>query len=88
MSSKQLKARRAKSNKAGVTAKPKRPWTPDRGPVLTPEEAADYLGVKPRMIWRLMDEGHLPKIKVGKLVRLDKKDLDDYIARRRVTVGS
>jgi excisionase family DNA binding protein len=72
-----------------ASANPKRPYTNDRGPLLTPDEAADYLGCTERQIRRLVSERReLPAVYVGKLLRLHKDDLDAYIVGRRRTAGS
>ena len=48
--------------------------------LLTTEQAADYLGVKPRTLesWRLKGIG-LPFVKVGRLVRYLQTTLDDWL---------
>jgi excisionase family DNA binding protein len=72
-----------------ASANPKRPYTSARGPLLTADEAADYLGCTERQIRRLVTERReLPAVYVGKLLRLHKEDLDAYIADRRRVAGS
>ena len=52
------------------------------GQLLTIEEAAERLGVTPRMIRRLTTSRRLPFVKVGRLVRFRESDiaccLDDW----------
>lgn len=45
------------------------------GRLLTIEEAAERLGVTPRMIRRLTTSRRLPFVKVGRLVRFREADL-------------
>jgi excisionase family DNA binding protein len=42
--------------------------------------AAEYLGMKPRFIRRLVDERRISFFKVGRYVRLDPDVLDQYLA--------
>lgn len=49
-------------------------------PPLNVEEAAAYLGVKPRFIRRLIDERRIAFFKVGRFVRLDPDVLDQFLA--------
>lgn len=48
------------------------------------EEAAEYLGLSPRTIYnqtrrRAKKKFPVPWMKLGKLVKFDKRDLDEYI---------
>ena len=43
-------------------------------------EAAEYLGMKPRFIRRLIDERRIAFFKVGRFVRLDPDVLDQFLA--------
>ncbi len=52
------------------------------------KEAADYLGVTPRTLYRFVDEGSLPAYKMGRVLRLKAADVDDFIERSRVQPGS
>ena len=51
--------------------------------LLTTEQAAAYLGVKPRSleVWRCVGRYDLPYIKVGRLVRYRRSDLDAFLER-------
>ena len=80
-----MAATRQKARPVGVTADPKRPFSERNGKLMIPAEAADYLGVSERQVWRLIGRKDLPRVKVGKLVRVHIDDLDAYIdARRKV----
>lgn len=51
---------------------------------LTPGEAAAYLNVTPRFVRRLVAERRVPHLKVGRYVRFDVRDLDEYLERSRI----
>ena len=50
-----------------------------RARLLTIEEAADRLGVTPRMIRRLTADRRLPFVKVGRLVRIRDADIAECV---------
>lgn len=54
--------------------------------LLTRAEAAAYLGVAARTlaIWHCTRRYGLPVVKIGRLAKYRKKDLDEFIARRTV----
>jgi excisionase family DNA binding protein len=45
--------------------------------------AARYLGLSARSTWSLIHSGRLPRIKLGRLVRVDVRDLDALVARAK-----
>lgn len=45
---------------------------------------AERLGTTERFVRRLVAERRVPFHKVGKYVRFDPRDIDDYLAERRV----
>lgn len=47
--------------------------------LLTPADAADYLGCKESRIRRLAHSGVLPYRRDGKFLRFTKADLDSYV---------
>lgn len=51
-------------------------------------EAAERLGVVPRTLYRMIDEGSIPAYKMGRVIRLKQSDLDDYLEAHRVQPGS
>jgi len=55
-------------------------------PLLTRDQAAEYLGVKPQTlsVWACCQRYNLPVIKVGRLCKYRKSDLDAWIERRTV----
>lgn len=54
--------------------------------LLTTEQAAPYLGVTPRTleVWRCTKRHAIPYIKVGRLVKYRKSDLDAWLVSHTV----
>jgi len=54
--------------------------------LLTSEQAAIYLGISPGAleVWRCTKRYHLPFIKVGRLVRYQKSELDSFLDKRTI----
>lgn len=50
----------------------------------TRAQAAKYLNVRERQVIHLTQTLQLPFVKVGRLVRIRKADLDEYIEKQRV----
>lgn len=52
--------------------------------LLTRDEAAEYLGVKPQTlsVWACAKRYELPYVKVGRLVRYRRDDLDSWLESR------
>ena len=51
-------------------------------------EAARYLGITPRTLYRLIDDGQLPAYKFGRVIRLKQADIESFIEASRVQPGS
>lgn len=51
-------------------------------------EAAERLGVVPRTLYRMIDEGAIAAYKMGRVIRLKESDLDQYLEANRVQPGS
>ncbi|MBT3505304.1 MAG: helix-turn-helix domain-containing protein [Piscirickettsiaceae bacterium] len=51
--------------------------------LITPEQAAEYLGMSPKTMnkWRSTGENNIPYSKIGRSVRYRLSDLDAYIAK-------
>ncbi len=67
---------------------------PERAPqrrLLTPQDAAAYLGISERSLWNFMNRGEIPHVRFGpgrrKSVRYDLFDLDHWIDARRSRLG-
>jgi excisionase family DNA binding protein len=52
-------------------------------PLLTTEEAAEYLQISIRTVKNLLGDGQVPYIKIGRATRIHRDDLDTFIARNR-----
>ena len=48
-------------------------------------EAAEILAVSPKTIRRRIDGGGLPAFRDGRLIRIKRADLDEYVARMSIT---
>ena len=55
---------------------------------LSTSEAARRLGITPRTLYRLIDEGQLPAYKFGRVIRLKESELEEFIESSRVQPGS
>ena len=51
--------------------------------LLRVRDAAQILDVCQRTIWRLLDSNELTRIRVGKLVRIERAELEQFIANQR-----
>ena len=51
-------------------------------------EAAEVLGLRTRTLYRLIDEGQLPAFRFGRVIRLQRHDVEEFIERCRITPGS
>ena len=50
------------------------------GDLLTVEQTADYLNITEHFVRRLIRERRIPFLKVGRLVRLRRTDIESYLA--------
>ena len=59
-------------------------------PLLSPPEAAAYIGVSENTlsVWRCVGRYAIPFIKVGRLVRYRRSDLDAWLESRTRTSGA
>jgi excisionase family DNA binding protein len=51
-------------------------------------EAADYLGVVLRTLYKFLDEGVIPAYKLGRVIRLKREDIDAFLESQRIVPGS
>ena len=56
------------------------PALPHDRPLLTVPEAADYLGIGKTLAWQLVQQGVLPSVRLGRLVRVPRARLDAWLA--------
>ncbi len=57
------------------------------GDWLSTKEAAAALGLIPRTLYRLIDEGQLPAYRFGRVIRLKQSEIDDFVAQSQITPG-
>lgn len=51
-------------------------------------DAAEYLGVQSRTLYRFIDEGRLPAYRFGRVIRLKRDDVDDFVQSCRIEPGT
>lgn len=52
---------------------------------LTPRQVQEMLGVGQRMIYRLLREGKIPSVRMGRLYRVPKAAVIDYLCGEEMT---
>ncbi len=57
------------------------------GDWLSTKEAASALGLTPRTLYRLIDEGQLPAYRFGRVIRLKQSEIDSFVAKSQITPG-
>jgi len=50
-------------------------------------EAARRLGIAPRTLYRLIDEGQITAYKFGRVIRLQERDVNEFIDESRISPG-
>jgi len=51
------------------------------------EAAAHHLGITPRTLYRLIDQGEIAGYRFGRVIRLRRADLDAFIQASRIQPG-
>ena len=51
-------------------------------------EAARHLGITPRTLYRLIDEGQITAYKFGRVIRLKQSDITAFIESSKIEPGS
>lgn len=54
---------------------------------LSTKEAARRLGITPRTLYRLIDEGQIPAYKFGRVIRLQQSEVDEFISGAKIQPG-
>lgn len=54
---------------------------------LSTGDAAKYLGITTRTLYRFIDEGHLAGYRFGRVIRLKQTDVDQFIESNRIAKG-
>lgn len=55
---------------------------------LSTAEAAKFLGITTRTLYRFIDEGHVPGYRFGRVIRLKQSDVDAFIEASRIAPGT
>ena len=55
---------------------------------LSTAEAARYLGITPRTLYRFIDEGQIAGYRFGRVIRLKQDDVDKFIEASRIAPGT
>jgi excisionase family DNA binding protein len=55
---------------------------------LSTQEAARRLGITTRTLYRFVDQGELPAYRMGRVIRLQAADIDEFIAKSRIEPGT
>jgi excisionase family DNA binding protein len=55
---------------------------------LSTAEASSYIGVTLRTLYKLIDEGDVTAYKIGRVIRIKREDLDNYLQDVRIKPGS
>lgn len=58
------------------------------GDWLSTKEAAAALGLTPRTLYRLIDEGQLPAYRFGRVIRLKQTEIDSFVSSSQIEPGS
>lgn len=51
-------------------------------------DAAEYLGVQSRTLYRFIDEGRLPAYRFGRVIRLKRDDVEEFVQSCRIEPGT
>ena len=54
---------------------------------LSTGDAADYLGITARTLYRFINEGQIPGYRFGRVIRLKQSDVDKFIDQNRIEPG-
>ena len=55
---------------------------------LSTAEAAKFLGITPRTLYRFIDEGQIAGYRFGRVIRLKQDDVDAFIEASRIEPGT
>jgi excisionase family DNA binding protein len=57
------------------------------GEWLSTPEAARFLGIVPRTLYRLIDSGQLPAYRFGRVIRIRAEDLEAFVEASKLKPG-
>ena len=55
---------------------------------LSSKEAASRIGITQRTLYRFIDEGQIPAYRIGRVIRLQRLDVESFIEQSRVQPGT
>ena len=55
---------------------------------LSSKEAASRIGITQRTLYRFIDEGQIPAYRIGRVIRLQRSDVESFIEQSRVQPGT
>lgn len=55
--------------------------------LMTVEEAAEYLKVDPKTVYRLINDRAIKAAAIGRVYRIDLRDLDDFVQKQKLKVA-
>ncbi|MEC9087870.1 MAG: helix-turn-helix domain-containing protein [Actinomycetota bacterium] len=55
---------------------------------LSSKEAASRIGITQRTLYRFIDEGQIPAYRIGRVIRLQRPDVESFIEQSRVQPGT
>ncbi len=55
---------------------------------LSTQEAARLLGITPRTLYRFIDQGDIPAYRMGRVIRLRRREVESFIESSRIEPGS
>lgn len=63
-------------------------WEMEASRLLTSEEAAEYLRLDTKTVYRLIDEDRLKAALIGRVYRIDMKDVREFLRQSKSKVQS
>ena len=58
------------------------------GAWMSSKDAAQRIGITPRTLSRFSDEGQIPAYRIGRVIRLQRPDVESFIEQSRVQPGT
>ena len=55
---------------------------------MSSKDAAQRIGITPRTLYRFIDEGQIPAYRIGRVIRLQRRDVESFIEQSRVQPGT
>ena len=55
---------------------------------MSSKDAAQRIGITSRTLYRFIDEGQIPAYRIGRVIRLQRSDVESFIEQSRVQPGT